>query len=131
MNCFIRRSFYCFIQIVLFKNFYVSKAILNILWQDDINDFPIDKPFTLHLDSKRIAFHLTANTKAIDTAVAERWFFTITTLSYLLLKFCSLFFHDLLHLAFDHCIDITALNNQTLNQVFQVNLIASDGPCSR
>lgn len=47
-----------------------SHLIATLLGQHDVNNFPVNKALTLHLYCNRIAFDLTADGKAINTAVA-------------------------------------------------------------
>ena len=89
----------------------ISLLQQQLLRQDDINDLPIYQTISLHLDSKRITFNLTADSKAINAAIAQCWLIAIRTLRCLLLQFRRLLLHDLLHLVFDYCIDVTALND--------------------
>ena len=95
------------------------KFIENLdLRQYHIDDLPVNKALTLHLNSDGIAFDLPANGKAIDTAIAQTRF-AIFSLRRLLLKLAGLFLHDQLYLVFDYCIDITALNDEILNEVLR------------
>lgn len=81
------------------------------LRQNNINDFPVNQAVTLHLYGEGIAFNLTADLEAIYTAVAQFWFVTIRALGCLLFEYGCLFLHYLLHLALDHRVYITALND--------------------
>ena len=60
-------------------------SIKQYLRQHHIDDFPIKQSLALHLYSERIAFDLSANGEAINTAIAQIWLITIGTLSCLLL----------------------------------------------
>ena len=89
----------------------ISLLQQQLLRQDDINDLPIYQTISLHLDSKRITFNLTADSKAINTAIAQCWLIAIRTLRCLLLQFHRLLLHDLLHLVFDDCINVAAIDD--------------------
>ena len=89
----------------------ISLLQQQLLRQDDINDLPIYQTISLHLDSKRITFNLTADSKAINTAIAQCWLIAIRTLRCLLLQFRRLLLHDLLHLVFDDCMNVAAIDD--------------------